>query len=273
MKKIFLAICFFFLNYTFGQITINGIVKSETNFPLQYVNIGIKNKNIGTISDEKGNFSITIDNTRLNELLTFSYVGFQEKTIKIEELIKLKFLEIILKVKTTELQEVVVISTKPNVLKIGTKSYSSMVAGYVRANNDKNNDIQEFAKEIKLKKPSHILDVNINLFNVKVDTASFRINVYDIKNELPNEKINLENIIVKKKVENGWNKFDLENFNLKYDAPIFVTIEYLPKKGDEEEPFRYSGQLLGKVIKRSSSLGTWNSKSGLTMAMYVDVKQ
>ena len=62
MKKIFLAICFLFLNFTFSQITINGIVKSETNTPLQYVNIGIKNKNVGTISDEKGNFSITIDN-------------------------------------------------------------------------------------------------------------------------------------------------------------------------------------------------------------------
>lgn len=273
MKKIFLAICFLFLNFSFAQIIICGIVKSETNTPLKYVNIGIKNKNIGAISDEKGNFSITIENTILNELLTFSYIGYQEKTINIEEVKKLKFLEIILKEKITELQEVVVISTKPRILKIGTKSYSSMVAGYVRANNDKNNDIQEFAKEIKLKKPSQLLDVNINLFNVKVDTASFRINVYDIKNGLPNEKINLENIIVRTKVENGWNKFYLENFNLKYDVPIFVTIEYLPKKEDDEEPFRYSGQLFGKAIKRSSSLGKWDSKNGLTMSMYVTVKQ
>lgn len=273
MKKIFLAICFLFLNFTFSQITINGIVKSETNIPLQYVNIGIKNKNVGTISDEKGNFSITIDNTRINELLTFSYIGFEEKTVKIEELIKLKFQEIILNEKTTVLEEVLIISTKATELKIGTKSYSSMVAGYVRANNDKNNDIQEFAKKIKLKKPSVLLDVNINLFNVKTDTASFRINIYNIKNDLPNEKINTENIIVKKKVENGWNNFDLQNFNLKYNVPIFITIEYLPKKMDEEEPFRYSGQMFGESITRSSSLGIWNSKSGLTMAMYVTVKQ
>ena len=273
MKKIFLAICFLFLNFTFSQITINGIVKSETNIPLQYVNIGIKNKNVGTISDEKGNFSITIDNTRINELLTFSYISFEEKTVKIEELIKLKFQEIILNEKTTVLKEVLIISTKATELKIGTKSYSSMVAGYVRASNDKNNDIQEFAKKIKLKKPSVLLAVNINLFNVKTDTASFRINIYNVKNDLPNEKINTENIIVKKKVENGWNNFDLQNFNLKYNVPIFITIEYLPKKMDEEEPFRYSGQLFGESLTRSSSLGIWNSKSGLTMAMYVTVKQ
>ena len=90
MKKVLLAICLLFSKFTFSQIRINGNVKSEANSPLQYVNIGIKNKNIGTISDEKGNFSITIDNTRINELLTFSYLGFEEKNLKIEELIKLK---------------------------------------------------------------------------------------------------------------------------------------------------------------------------------------
>jgi hypothetical protein len=42
------------------------------------------------------------------------------------------------------------LNDKATELEIGTKSYNSMVAGYVRANNDKNKSIQEFAK-IKLK--------------------------------------------------------------------------------------------------------------------------
>lgn len=274
MKKLLLVTFFLlFLNLAFCQITINGIVQTESKTPLQYVNIGIKNKNIGTISNEKGHFLITIDNSKTEELLTFSSIGFEEKSIKIEELIQSKYQDIILKEKITELDEVIVVSKKATEIKLGTKSYSSMVAGYVRANNDVNNDIQELAKKIKIKKPSHILDVNLNLFNVRVDTASFRINIYNIKNDLPNEKINLENIIVVKKVENGWNKFDLQNFDLKFDEPLFISIEYLPKQKDEEEPFRYSGQLFGESITRSSSLGNWNSKSGLTMAMYVTVKQ
>jgi hypothetical protein len=99
------------------------------------------------------------------------------------------------------LSEVIVISSKPKLVELGTKSYVSMVAGYVKANNDKNNDIQEFAKEIKINKPSKILDVNINLFNVFVDTASFRINICDVKDNLPNNKINTQNIIIQKKVE------------------------------------------------------------------------
>jgi hypothetical protein len=46
---------------------------------LEYVNIGIKNKNTGTISDKKSVFNITVNNTELNELLFFSYAGYEEK--------------------------------------------------------------------------------------------------------------------------------------------------------------------------------------------------
>ena len=262
-----------FATFSYGQIVINGIVKSDSNVPLEYVNIGIKNKNIGTISNDKGMFQITINNSEIHQLLTFSSIGFQEKSFSISELNELNFVEIILEESQMQLQEVVLISSKPKLLELGTKSYVTMVAGYVKANNDKNNDIQELAKEIKVKKPSKLLDVNIHLFHVHVDTASFRINIYDIKDHLPNNKINTENIIIRKKVENGWNKFILEEYNLKFETPFFITIEYLPKEKDEAEPFRYSGQLFGKSITRSASLGHWNTKNGITMSMFVTVKQ
>ena len=262
-----------FVNLNYGQITLSGIIKSNTNQPLEYVNIGIKSKNIGTISDNKGNFKITINNSELKELLSFSYMGYEEKQISIHELQKSNFTEIILNESQIVLSEVIVISTKPKLVELGTKSYVSMVAGYVKANNDKNNDIQEFAKEIKIKKPSKIIDVNINLFNVFVDTASFRINIYDVKDNLPNNKINTQNIVIQKKVENGWNKFNVEEYDLNFEETFFISIEYLPKQKDEVEPFRYSGQLFGKSITRSSSFGIWNIKKGLTMSMFVTVKQ
>jgi hypothetical protein len=271
-----ITITYFFLSFvtlTYGQITLSGIIKSNTDEPLEYVNIGIKNKNIGTISDLNGNFTITLNNSELNEILSFSYIGYEEKQISIKDLQKSNFNEIILNESQTVLSEVIVISSKPKLVELGTKSYVSMVAGYVKANNDKNNDIQEFAKEIKINKPSKILDVNINLFNVFVDTASFRINIYDVKDNLPNNKINTQNIIIQKKVENGWNKFNVEEFDLNFEEPFFISIEYLPKQKDEAEPFRYSGQLFGKSITRSSSFGIWNIKKGLTMSMFVTVKQ
>jgi hypothetical protein len=273
MRKYILITLLFFYNFFFGQIVVNGKIKSDNGKELQFVNIGIKNKNIGTISDENGNFSLIIDNSKIKEILTFSFVGFEELNVKIEDVLKFRNNKLILKQKITDLSEVIIVATKAKELEIGTKSYSSMVAGYVRANNDKNKDIQEFAKKIKLKKASKIVNVNINLFNVNVDSTRFRINFYNIKDNLPFEKINTENIIVKQKVENGWNNFDLAAYNLTFANPLFITIEYIPEKLDEKEPFRYSGQLFGESITRSSSLGTWNTKKGLKMAMYVTVKQ
>ncbi|MCL6460730.1 MAG: carboxypeptidase-like regulatory domain-containing protein [Flavobacterium micromati] len=273
MRKHILITLLLFYNTFFCQVVINGKIKSNDGKELQFVNIGIKNKNIGTIADENGIFSLKIDNSKTNEILTFSYVGFEELNLKIEDIINSKNKDFVLTQKTIDLSEVIIVATKATELKIGTKSYSSMVVGYVRANNDKINDIQEFAKEIKLKKPSKILNVNINLFNVNVDSTRFRINLYNIKDNLPFEKINNENIIVKQKVENGWNNFDLVEYNLTFDKPLFISIEYIPEKLDEKEPFRYSGQLFGESITRSSSLGTWNTKKGLTIAIYVTVKQ
>jgi len=273
MRKYILITLLLFYNTFFCQVVVNGKIKSDDGKELQFVNIGIKNKNIGTVSDENGKFSLKIDNSKTNEILTFSYVGFEELNIKIEDVLKSNNKEFILTQKIIDLSDVIIVATKATELEIGTKSYSSMVAGYVRANNDKNKDIQEFAKKIKLKKPSKILNVNINLFNVNVDSTRFRINFYNIKDNLPCEKINTENLILKQKVENGWNKFDLTENNLTFANPLFITIEYIPEKLDEKEPFRYSGQLFGESITRSSSLGTWNTKKGLTMAMFVTVKQ
>jgi hypothetical protein len=273
MRKYVLITLLLFYNTFFCQVVVNGKIKSNDGKKLQFVNIGIKNKNIGTISDENGNFSLKIDNSKTNEILTFSYIGFEELNIKIEDLFNSNNTEFILTQKTIDLSEVIIVATKTTELEIGTKSYSSMVAGYVRPNNDKNKDIQEFAKKITLKKPSKILNANIHLFNINADSARFRINFYNIKDNLPFEKINTENIIVKQKVENGWNKFDLTEFDLKFDNSLFITIEYLPEKLNEREPFRYSGQFFGESITRSSSLGTWNTKKGLTMAMFVTVKQ
>ena len=55
----FALILTFISNVCWSQhLILKGSVKSINNETLVYVNIGIKNKNIGTISDEYGNFSL-----------------------------------------------------------------------------------------------------------------------------------------------------------------------------------------------------------------------
>lgn len=273
-KKILVTFFVLISNICLSQnITINGKVIGNNKEILQYVNIGIKHKNIGTISDENGNFKFITSKSNLNDSLSFSYLGFEDLSVKISDIIDNNITEFILNEKTFSINEVTITSKKFTEKKLGTTSYVSFVAGYVRANNDGNNNIQEFAKRLDIKKPSKILDLNINLFQVKIDTAKFRINFYNIKDNLPFEKIGSENIVIKHKVVNGWNKFDLEELDLRFENPIFITLEYLPNEPDEQDPFRYRGQMFGQSVKRSSSLGDWNVKKGITMAMYVTIRQ
>lgn len=240
---------------------------------MAYVNIGIKNKDIGTVSDKNGNFSLILSQQNKPDSLSFSYLGYKELTLKITEIVKSNDTEFILHEKPSSLDEVSLVSKKTKEKKLGTKSYVGFVAGYIRVNNDKNNNIQEFAKKLKIKKPSRVLDLNIALFNVNIDSAKFRVNFYSIKDNLPFEKIGYQNIIIEKQIIEGWNKFDIEKFDLKFEKPVFITLEYLPKEYNEQDPFRYSGQIFGRSITRSSSLGNWNMKKGLRMAMYVTVRQ
>jgi hypothetical protein len=52
---------------------ISGTVVDEKNQAIAYVNIWVENENIGTTSNQKGEFFI---NSTIEKVLTFSAVGF-----------------------------------------------------------------------------------------------------------------------------------------------------------------------------------------------------
>ena len=98
----------------FPQTQITGkVVDTNDNSPLAYVNIGIKEKNRGTLSKEDGSFSMDIPSEYQSDSLTFSIVGYYESNLSIRDLIANKNVVIPLKQKPTQLEEVVVTGAKP----------------------------------------------------------------------------------------------------------------------------------------------------------------
>lgn len=257
------------------NITITGEVLGENKEAIPYANIGIKDKNIGTLSDETGKFTFLVKENNINDSLSFSHLGYRDLTFKIEDIIQQNIHEFMLledPADIVELDQVTIEFKKTQLKEIGTKSFVSYVQGIVE-NDDENKNIREFAKKINLKKPSKILDLNIALDQIKIDSAVFRVNIYSIKKNLPYENITSEQIIIKQKIVQGWNKFDLTTYDLKYENPIFITLEYLPDDYSTTHPFIYNGRLLGKAIVRNSSLGKWEVVNGVTLSMFVTVRQ
>ena len=269
------AFLFFFLSLTcvsFGQINIFGTVKQSDSVILSYVNIGIKLKNVGTITNEKGQFEINIPKQFLSDTLTFSYVGFQELNVPIQLILKSSIHTFLLQPKTTQLSEVVVTSKQLKRKSVGTKSHNPFLFG--AAESTDKNDIIEFAKFININnKISRIESVNIYLLGVNIDTATFRINFYDIKNDLPNNKIIDKNILERMPVKKGWLKIDLAKENIILDTNFFVSFEFMPEEKLPKYSLSYAGQLGGSSITRKSSLGNWEKGKGASLSAYVTLQQ
>lgn len=69
----------------YGQ-RIEGRVFSEKGTPVEYVGIGIDGKNVGTVSDAEGYFSIALPDSLDRENLTFSHISFVPRSLPVTEL-------------------------------------------------------------------------------------------------------------------------------------------------------------------------------------------
>ncbi|TCO08340.1 carboxypeptidase-like regulatory domain-containing protein [Natronoflexus pectinivorans] len=75
---------FLFVYIPLSAITLTGIVvDSETDNPLPYANIGLKGTRYGTISNLSGHFVLNIPDEHINEVLSFSYIGFETKELPV----------------------------------------------------------------------------------------------------------------------------------------------------------------------------------------------
>ncbi len=93
---------------TYSQtITISGkIINVVTNKKLGYANISVQNTNYGTVSNNDGNYTLSLDSS--SYVLKISYIGFESKYIKINS--SKKNLNIFLKPLIYNLKDVVVSS-------------------------------------------------------------------------------------------------------------------------------------------------------------------
>lgn len=192
-------------------------------------------------------------------------------SLPIQQIIQEKTGIFYLKEKFSELKEVVISAKMPKTQKIGTKSTNPLLWGSATSKDGK--DVVEMGKFVELKKTSKILKLNVNLKGISTDSATFRINFYGVKDEMPAERIVEKNILYKKGLSKGWLEIDLTEYDLVFDNDFVVAIEFLPEKDSKGYSFSYGGQMGGSTLTRTSSLGTWKKMNGASVSMYLTVKQ
>ena len=88
--RLYLFLCAILLpSLLFSQTTIRGkILDAASKDPIPFVNIGIKALANGTVSDENGVYQLSLLKASPQQIVTISAIGYESKTIPMEELKK-----------------------------------------------------------------------------------------------------------------------------------------------------------------------------------------
>ncbi|MBF9252973.1 carboxypeptidase-like regulatory domain-containing protein [Pontibacter sp. 172403-2] len=253
--------------------TIQGVVRSESKEAIPFVNIGIKKKGVGAAADANGNFTLKLGNEFLDDTLTFSAIGYQELSMPVKAIVMDKTREFILEEKSTALREVLVLSKKPEIRKLGVKYKLPFIMGTAQTRN--NNDISELAQLINIDgKSAELLSASVYLKSTKADSATFRINFYKNAGGQPGQRLVEKSIIKRLPLSNGWVAVDLQPYGIFVADDFFIGFEYLPdSRNTEKFLFFYGAVLGGSIYARNVSLGEWRTTAGGRLSAYVTVRQ
>ena len=274
MKSYSLYLPLLCFNIQFGicQVDLVGqVIDADTEEPLPYVNIGLVNQNIGTVTDEAGYFELEVPgNGYADATLRFSMIGFEPQDFTLQEYRDQKILTIPLNEKATALEEVV-LTTKKNKYQtkiLGNKTTSQLI--YAAFTTNKLGNEMGFLVRGR-KNPMILKKFNVSLVENDYGPIRFRLNFYDLKDGLPNETLLNENIIVETDIQSGIVSKDLTPYEIVIDQDFFVAIEWIEDLGPGK--LFFSGGFFGSpLIAREVSQGTWSKVGSASVGMNVEVR-
>ena len=241
---------------------------------LAYANMGIPDKNLGTVSQRDGNFELRVSAGLLNDSLKISTIGYQSQTLSISDLINApKPLVIPLKQQVTALQEVYVSRKKPVVKTLGNTTTSTFVSVGL--------PLKFLGSEIGVKinlgkKPVLLKSFTFNISSSRLDTAVFRLNIYNFKNGNPVENALQKNILVTVGQRTGKYTIPLSEYKLMMRDDILISLEWIEGSGsgpDKGAIFLSAAFLNSPTWHRLTSQAKWKKASGLGVGFHIEVQK
>lgn len=235
------------------------MIDAATSEPLPYVNIGIIYRNIGTATDTDGRFDISIPAHFIDDTLTFSLVGYGRSSYLIDALSP-EDETIRLVGKETLLSQVDINAERLVERKVGIKNRNLLM--HFSDGMFQEDDVFEIGQLIKLKgSKALITSVNLFLFDSDRDSATFRLNFYDLENGKPSNRLVERPIVLRRAVEEGWLRLDISQENIVLEGDFVAALEFLPEENQSDRRVAYEVKLGGssRSFYRKSSLGSWNA--------------
>ncbi|SNB24036.1 putative outer membrane protein [Flavobacterium psychrophilum] len=199
---------------------IKGVVKdSISGKPIPYVSIWIQNENIGTTSEENGEF--TISSTDKNKNLIFSALGFEKKIMSASKSILVN-----LKPMLYQLDEVMISEDRLETKTLEIGNTDNQI--YQSFDNGPRIDTKFFPYRLAYKKTKFIQKIAIET-DSRIEDATIKIHFYTVDEKgYPSEEMLHKDFIVSVKKGTKKSLFDVSKFNLTMPKKgLFVGFEKL----------------------------------------------
>ncbi|GAA4792058.1 hypothetical protein GCM10023231_20010 [Olivibacter ginsenosidimutans] len=243
-----------------GQVTLSGrVVDQETGKPLAYVNIGIRNRNVGTVSTKNGQYHLAIAAAHDTDTLTFSLVGYAAVTVPIARLNDAGSEIIKLHKKTVSLPVVAISANKLVERKFGIKRRNLLVHFTDGMFNQE--DIFEIGQLINIgNRATRIQSLNLYINSARADSATFRINFYRYDGKKPAERVLERSIVQRRAIQSGWLRFEWRDPVI-IKGNFIAAVEFIPENKKAVPNISYEVKLGGssKSFYRRNSQGQWNT--------------
>jgi hypothetical protein len=249
----------------FSQTRKGKVVSGENNSGIGFVNIGIIGKNIGTVTDEHGNFSLPLDEIYDKDSLRFSMIGYESKSFLIGPFKSDSVKNVIMMPKSYDLPEVSVIYHKPRDIRLGTE----VLSDDLRSGFAYNTLGSELGVKVHSRRNVILQDLNLNVAICTYDSVTYRLNIYKMKDQSVYENILTTPIYIsfnKNQIDQVLN-FDLSKYSIVIEGDILIALELYKDLGDGRLLF-HTGFFTGSTFHRKASEGKWTEASGV-IGMYL----
>ena len=283
-KKInqYLLVVLFLLSlFVNGQRDYKGrVIDANTKEPIAFVNIGIREASVGTVSDEEGLFHMYLKPQHLkpNTKILFSALGYETLNFPISDLnlVYNNYPDVALKPTNVELNEVVIYNDGQEFIpdNIGYENYGENIFGYWK------DDIAlggELATRISAK--DGLRKLHKLYFEIKqppADSVLLRINFYEDDGgiyRLPGTNLNKSGKNIFCRVYNYSEKVqvDLNPFELMVKDDFIVSLELVQYYGNSEPEFALNATYQGfGSYRKYTSQDKWAKFTNRNMAYQLE---
>jgi len=251
------------------------ILDRKTNQPLPYANIGILNREIGTVSNTNGKFSLALKEEYKSDTIRISSIGFKPVQIPIRKIIQKKEPVVYkLEEEVSELDEVVITAKSFKKRTLGNKTESKFLStgfSYYQLG-------AEMGVKVNIRKNPTIVDAfNFNISYNRLSAKSvFRLNFYSTNKSKPDVNLLKDNIFVTiEPKQTGKITVDLKPYDIVITDDVIITLEWVETKGENnkgEAIFFSLGLFNSGTLYKKSSQAKFKKHSSMGVGFNIDVR-